>query len=157
MTTFERHQQVAREQEQTNLVNCALLAAYIYGNPGGWYCICDGHIDGFRNDYAVVHSNPGNLACHSIRVVCLDGSELPEYQAELDEILNDQAAHGEKPMVATVTLEERQATLQVLREAAEEANVGEVEEWVETLCKSGCSDVSCCDWAAVAAAITGKA
>ena len=159
MTNYKRHQEVKEAQERTQLVNCALLAAYIYGQPGGWYCVCSGHIDGFRSDYALVHSNPGDLECHRIRSVYLDGSELPEYQAELDEILDAQAKQndGERPLVATVTAEEKAATLAALRDAAEAEEVGDLEEWLEALCKKGSSDVAFCDWAAVAAAVKGAA
>lgn len=152
---FKRHQEVKEAQQQTRLANCALLAAYIYGQPGGWYCICSGHIDGFRSDYALVHSMPGDLECHKIRAVYLDGSELPEYTAELEEILDAQAAKngGDRPLVTTVTEEEKCLTLQALREAAEADEVSDVEAWLESLCKSGCSDVGICDWAAVAEAM----
>lgn len=159
MTNYKRHQEVKDSQEHTQLVNCALLAAYIYGQPGGWYFVCSGHIEGFKSDYALVHSNPGDIECHRVRTVCLAGDELPEYQGELDEILNTQAAQydGEKPLVCTVTDEEKQATLAALREAAEAAEVKDVEAWLEGLCKEGCSDISFCDWSAVAAAVEAKA
>lgn len=154
MTNYKRHQEVKAAQEHTQLVNCALLAAYIYGQPGGWYCVCSGHIDGFRGDYALINSNPGDLECHQIRSVYLDGSELPKYQAELDEVLDTQ---DERPLVAVVTAEEKEATLAALREAAEAEEVGDLEEWLEALCKEGSSDVAFCDWAAVAAAVKGAA
>jgi len=154
MNNYKRHQEVKDAQEHTQLVNCALLAAYIYGQPGGWYFVCSGQIDGFKSDYALVHSNPGDIECHRVRTVCLAGDELPEYQAELDEILNAQAAQndGEKPTICTVTAEEKTATLAALREAADAAEVEDLEAWLQQLCESGSSDVAFCDWAAVARA-----
>ena len=156
MTNYKRHQEVKEAQEHTQLTNCALLAAYIYGQPGGWYCVCSGHIDGFRSDYALVHSNPGNLECHQIRSLYLDGSES-EYHTELNDILDAQAKQndGERPLVTTVTAEEKSATLAALRDAAEVEGVQDLEAWLEALCKEGCSDVAFCDWSAVAAAVKG--
>lgn len=155
MTNYKRHQEVKDALEHTQLSNCALLAAYIYGQPGGWYFICDGHIDGFRSDYAVVYSNPGDIECHRVRTVCLAGDELPEFHSELEEILDAQAAQndGDKPLTCTVTAEEKTATLAALREAAEAEEVQDLEAWLEALCKNGCSDVYSCDWSAVATAV----
>ena len=155
MKNQNRHEEVNQVQAYTKLTNCALLAAYVYGQPGGWYCVCSGHVDGFRNDYALIHSVPGNLDAHNIRVVCLAGAEFPEFQGELDEVLAAQAEqnNGKRPLVMTITAEEKAAALQALREAAETEEVTDVAEWLETLCKSRRSDVSCCDWSVVADAV----
>ncbi|MDE2019387.1 MAG: hypothetical protein KGJ13_03500 [Patescibacteria group bacterium] len=153
MTNFKRHQEVSDIQSETELQNCALLAAYIFGKPGGWFFLCNGSVDGFSNDYALIHSTPGNIECHSVQAVYLNGDEL--FQSELSEILEDQAAKngGERPPVETFTDEEKQGAIGALREAAEAEEVEDLEEWLETLCNNSPSDVSFCDWAAVAAEI----
>ncbi len=152
---FQRHQEVSRIQARTKLVNCALLVAYVYGQPGGWYAIADGHIDGFSNDYALVHSNPGDTSAHPIKAFYLDGSESELYDLkEHRQAVKEYHDYDELPLVTTLTKEEITAAVEAVREAAKEAQTEDVEEWVRELCgESVVSDLSFCDWNSVVGAI----
>lgn len=118
---FEHHREIERQQEQQQLQNCALLCAYVYGQPGGWYAVAKGSIDGFASDYALVHSNPGNFANHSVRAIFAESAEeAKEYAEDLAEIQQAvQEANGmeEPPAVAVLAEEEKKAALGAVREA----------------------------------------
>lgn len=159
MDKYERHRQIEREQSRQQLKNCALLLAYVHGLPGGWYGIASGHIDGFRSDYALIHSHPGNLELHPIRAFYLDGAE--DCLDELEDIrraVKDYHHLDELPPVTTLTAEEKTAALQAVREAFEESGQPDAADWLRKLCADApASDLSFCDWDAVAAVLTGKA
>ena len=152
---YERHQEVSRIQARQKLANCAMLAAYIHGQPGGWYGIAAGHIDGFANDYAIVHCEPGNLAMHPIRAFYLGGeeSELQELE-EVRTAVKNYNEWDELPLVTTLTAEEIEAAAAAVREAISEESPEDVEEWLRELCDQPASDFSCCNWGAVVAAVS---
>lgn len=129
LSRFQRHQEVSRIQAHTKLVNCALLVAYTAGKPGGWYAVAAGHIDGFSNNYALIHSNPGNMAVHPVRAFCLAGTEselyeLEEHRAAVKQY-NDM---DELPLVATLTAEEIEAAKNAVREAWADSEAEDLEE-----------------------------
>lgn len=150
---YTRHQEVARAQSHQKLQNCALLCAYVHGLPGGWYAVVDSHIDGFRSDYALIHSNVGDFECHPVRAFYLAGGE--DCMEELEEIRAAvQAAHkmDELPLVATLTEEEKEAARLSVREALEEETPEDAEAWLAKLC-AGPSELFGTDWAAVVEAV----
>lgn len=120
MTKFERHQEVSGAQARQQLANAALLVAYIHGQPGGWYGIASGSIDGFPADYAIVHAIPGNIVPHPIRAFFIDGDEDQSALEELEEIrqaVADEHGYEELPLVATLTDEEIAAAEVKVRDA----------------------------------------
>lgn len=116
---YSRHQEVARAQAHQKLQNCALLCAYVYGAPGGWYAIAKGSVDGFPSDYALVSSNPGDCACHPVRALyAAHKSELVEYAAHIAAVVQAvKDEHGDAPLVAVLTAEEQEAARLVVRDA----------------------------------------
>ena len=163
-TKYERHRQIAREQERTKLQNCALLCAYVWGDAPGWYGVVSGHIDGFRSDYAMVHSNPGDFEHHPVRAFYIVGNETElEYMADLDKIRSVVAkCHymDDLPLVATLTEGEKEAARLAVRSAWEDYSHGlpdaDLEQWLEELCDTGVSDLIGTDGAKVAEAVRGK-
>jgi len=150
---YERHQQVAREQANQQLQNCALLCAYVYGAQGGWYAIAKGSIDGFSCDYAIIHSNPGNMECHPVRAFYLDETESELFDIEEHrEAIKQAHEMDELPLVAKFTSEEKEAARLAVREALDEAQPEDKERWLAKLC-DGPSDLSFTDWSAVVEAV----
>ena len=153
---YERQREVARLQERQKLVNCALLCAYIFGEPGGWYVIADGDIDGFNSDYALIHSNPGDLCCHKVRAIYAeDEATAAEYNDEIEEIrvaVAEERRMEELPLVAILTAEEIEQARKAVHEALDEEQPEDAEQWLRELCEGG-SDLSMCDWNATVAAI----
>jgi hypothetical protein len=147
---YDRHQKVSRLQARQKLSNCALLVAYIHGQPGGWYGIASGHVDGFANDYAYVHSNPGDIQVHPIRAFFIEGTENADELAELDQICAAVAEYhdSDRPLIATFTGEEKEAALVAVRQALAQEKPEDTEAWLRDLCGSF-SELSFCDWDAV--------
>lgn len=157
MGYYERHKQVAREQERQMFQNCALLCAYVYGQSGGWYMVASGHVDGFRSDYALVQSCAGNIACHQVRALyAATAQELSEYAEEIGDICDavTEARGGMeyRPLVAVLTAEEIERARQAVAEALAEGDTGDIVGRLRELC-AGVSDLGLCDWEAVAAAL----
>jgi hypothetical protein len=153
---FRRHREVAAAQAETELVNCALLCLYKYGQCGGWYAVASGHIDGFRADYALVLSNPGDFACHPVRAFyAASAEELVEYATDLQECRQAVADNhgGELPLVEVLSQEEVSAAVAKVREALDNDAPEDPEEWLRRLCGIGPSDVRVADFAATLAAI----
>ena len=151
---YDHHRKTAQAQADQQLENCALLCAYVHGSPSGWYGIVDSHIDGFRSDYAMVHSNPGNFESHPVRAFYVLGTE--DYMEELEEIraLVKEAHHmAELPLVTTLTAEEKEDARLAVREALEEAQPEDAELWVKGLCGNIGSDLHGTDWQALVEAI----
>jgi hypothetical protein len=134
------------------LSNCALLLAYVYGEPGGWYAICRSHIDGFPCDYALIHSNPGDLEIHAVRAFYLDGTEVGT--DELDAIRKAVSTYNrsDEPPVTTLTEEEIDAAAAAVRAAREEEEPEDPADWLQELCRGG-SDLAFCNWEAVVEAV----
>lgn len=149
---YERQQQVSREQDRQKLANCALLCAYVFGQPGGWYVIADGNIDGFNSDYALIHSNPGDLCCHHVRAIYAESdATAKEYADEIEEIRTAVAKEihmEELPLVAVLTADEIELARKAVMEALAEEQPADVEQWLRGLCSGG-SELSMCDWDAV--------
>lgn len=148
---YTRSQEVSRLQAEQKVQNCALLLAYVYGSPGGWYGIVKSSIDGFSSDYALISSNVGDWECHPAQVFCVTGDE--DAREELEEIrqaVKESFEMDELPMVATLTEEEIQAAKQNVKEAFQDSEESDLAEWLEELCSKSSSDLSYCNWEAVA-------
>jgi hypothetical protein len=154
---YEQHRKTASALAHSQLQNCAMLCAYVFGSAPGWYAIVSGSINGFRSDYAMVHSNPGDFESHPVRAFYIEGNSTEaEYMADLDDIRRlVKKAHdmADLPLVATLTAEEKEAARLAVREALNEEQPKDAEEWLEELCDSGCSDLVGTDWEAVVAAV----
>lgn len=154
---YTRHQEIAREQARQQLQNCALLCAYVYGQPGGWYAIVKGSIDGFAADYAMVHSNPGDFAVHPVRALFTESEaekvEYAEGLAEIQQAVQEEHRMAEPPPVAVLTPEEIAAATAAVREALDEAEVEDAVEWLRDLCDNTSSDLTMTDWDAVVEAV----
>ena len=149
-----------QQQYRQQLVNCALLVAYVHGQPGGWYGIAQGSADGFPCDYAIIHDNPGNLECHPIRAFYLAGGESDLEELEYARKAVAEYRDGELPLVTTLAPEEIQSSIDAVREAWAEALAHhrpapeDPEAWLRSLCSdSVASDLSCCNWDAVLEAL----
>lgn len=151
-----RAQEVNRLQAQQELQNCALLCAYAFGQPDGWYMIADGNINGFPSDYAMIHGNVGDIECHKIKAIfAINKSEIDQYAGEIEDIRKAVAEAYrmvEPPAVSVFTPEEIEHARRAVRDALEAAAPEDTEGWLRGLCK-GVSDLSMCDWTATLAAI----
>jgi hypothetical protein len=150
MSNYQRHQEVAAAQVRQATVNAAKTLAYASGlYDGGWLVECDGHKDGFRNDYCLVHSNPGNLVCHPVYAIRdVEGMD----KTGLDEVLVACVKErGEQPSVTLITPDEIHGLKLALKsdysdhcnqqEAMEEKALS-AQEWLDGLLADGLDETS---------------
>lgn len=144
--------EIKTEAEQQELQNAALLCAYVFGAPGGWYGVAKGSIDGVRSDYALIHSDVSRFASREIVEFLLTGdeTELADLDAIREAVKEDQGMDA-LPGVRMLTFADVAAAVKLAKAAAaaEEVEPHCLPLWLRDVCGTA-SRLTLCGWWEVA-------
>ena len=149
--------EIKTEAEQQELQNAALLCAYVFGAPGGWYGVAKGSVGGVRSDYALIHSDVSRFASREIVEFLLTGdeTELADLDAIREAVKEDQGMDA-LPGVRMLTFADVAAAVKLVRAGAEEAEPPCLPSWIRDVCGTT-SDLTLCDWWEVTRILAGAA